>query len=352
MTSYSWFFVICILLAFVKAGKLPEFHLLGLTLTILLSLIGVFLFIAIFTYKFLGREGITAKPSLSLAKKSVFYGFPLLPQYFALALFRLADRYVILHSYGPEIVATYTVAATLVFFTADTQMLLEYIFPHMSHAWQENLKNKLPGFQGLAAKYFYSALRLSLFMTIPMGIGIMLWGSTVIELLAGKNYICPHVEGLFWIMSPLVAIMPLAKMFQFTINLDNKTKIVGISVLIASLLNLVLNILLIPKYELIGAAAATSFSYTLLFISSIFMSSTRHKFKISQLKLVQILISASVMSITVFIVRYCLDENLSTYFSSDLYLPRMFLEAPLAGIAYCICSLKLKVWKISELTGK
>jgi len=352
MTSYFWFFTICILLVFVKAGSLPDFNLLGLTLTILLSLIAVFLIITIFTYKFLGKEGISAKPSFALAKKSVFYGFPLLPQYFALALFRLADRYVILDSYGPETVATYTVAATLVFFSADTQMLLEYIFPHMSDAWKENLNNKLHGFKGQAAKYFYSALRLSLFMTIPMGIGIMLWGTTLIELLAGENYICPELKYLFWIMSPLVVIMPLAKMFQFTINLDNKTKFVGISVLIASLLNLVLNILFIPKYGLLGAAGATSFSYTLLFISSVFMSSTKHDFKISQLRLVQILTSAIVMSITVFIVRYFVDDNLSTYFSSDRYLPRIFIEAPLAGAAYCICSLKLKVWKFSELTGK
>jgi O-antigen/teichoic acid export membrane protein len=222
----------------------------------------------------------------------------------------------------------------------------------MSDAWKENLNNKLPGFGGQAAKYFYSALRLSIFMTIPMGIGIMLWGTTAIELLAGKNYICPELKYLFLIMSPLVVIMPLAKMFQFTINLNNKTKIVGISILIASLLNLVLNILLIPRYGLIGAAAATSFSYTLLFISSIILSSARSNFKFSQLKFVQILISAIVMSITVFIVRYFVDADLSTYFHGDKTIPRIFIEAPLAGMAYCLCSLKLKVWKISELTGK
>jgi len=279
-------------------------------------------------------DGIHAHPETGLMKEGIRYGIPLLPRYFAAALFRMADRFVILDEMGAEQVALYSVAATLVFFAAETYVFLEFMLPHISREWNKNVTDGKPGCSGTASEHFHTALRLTLLTTVPLAVGLLLWGSAVVQLLASASYAGSHV--VFPIMAPVVPIIASTGLMQFGISLTGRTKVIGYSILAASLLNLGLNIVLVKLMGISGAAAATTFSYALLFIFTVLTSGLIPYMRLRALRLPSLIISAIVMFVATLIIR-----RLIGHFT--------LLELPLGGIAFLAAGFVSRLWTMDEL---
>ncbi len=124
--------------------------------------------------------------------------------------------------------------------------------------------------------FYYDYLKQSDFDTIKrksknyiilytvLTIGFILLSPEVIKLFASEE---------FWSGTYLVPIMAFAYymvfLYSFPVNFEffhKKTSIIAIGTCGAAAVNIVLNALLIPKYEMIGAAVATTASYILLFV--------------------------------------------------------------------------------------
>ena len=92
----------------------------------------------------------------------------------------------------------------------------------------------------------------------------MLLSPEIVKISATKEY---------WKGIDLVPILILGcyvtYLYTFAVNYEiymKKTKIIGISTTIVSLVNIALNYILIPRYHAMGAAIGTFLSYSLLFI--------------------------------------------------------------------------------------
>ncbi|NCC49976.1 MAG: hypothetical protein EOM20_02045 [Spartobacteria bacterium] len=279
-------------------------------------------------------KSIFATPRLQVMRDGLRYGVPMLPRYFALALFRLADRFVILAVIGAEEVALYTVAATLVFFAAETSYFLEFMLPHISEAWNANVTRGQPGCTGKASEHFHMTLRLSLLTSIPLMVGLLLWGKDIVEILAGSSF--SHSSVVFPVMAPVVPVIAFTSIFQFAISLDGKTLRVGNSILAASVLNLFLNVVLVRQMGIEGAALATTVSYVALLTCTMAMSRLLPYFKLAELRIGRLAVSALAMAGTALLMRRAIG-----HFS--------LVELPLACLAFLACGLLVRLWTINEL---
>lgn len=108
-------------------------------------------------------------------------------------------------------------------------------------------------------KYFTllnNSTNFMLMLTFPMFIGILIMSEDIIPLVFGQDFL-PAIPTL-QILSMLLIIVPFANTLGLQIlNVTGKAKQYTISVIVATILNIVLNIFLIDKFKQDGAAVAS-----------------------------------------------------------------------------------------------
>jgi O-antigen/teichoic acid export membrane protein len=118
-------------------------------------------------------------------------------------------------------------------------------------------------------RLLFRLLPLMLFFAILIVSLSALWGSKFIVLFFGSNYQLAG-ELLFWLMLALVFILPNYILTQGLIVLNKEVGYAKIAIIVA-LLNIALNIWLIPIFGAYGALWATIFSEGVLFLGLIWI---------------------------------------------------------------------------------
>lgn len=104
-------------------------------------------------------------------------------------------------------------------------------------------------------------LRLSLFFTVIAGIILMLLAKQIILALFGGEFI-GSAGVLFWLL-PGVVLLTIFKVLNMDISGQGRPLFHAKALVPALLINVLMNILLIPRYGAIGAAFSSTVSYTL-----------------------------------------------------------------------------------------
>jgi O-antigen/teichoic acid export membrane protein len=115
-------------------------------------------------------------------------------------------------------------------------------------------------------KRFYSkVMTYSSYVVLIVVLAISLFSLEIVKVFTSSQ--------VFWRSSTLIPILSLSVFFGLLkdtsligLQITKKTKIIGIVVLIIAILNLGLNIVLIPKYNIMGAAVSTLLSQIIFFI--------------------------------------------------------------------------------------
>lgn len=109
------------------------------------------------------------------------------------------------------------------------------------------------------------SLRISSSMIIIIFIGILIFGKFALKLLFGQEY-----EEAFGVMAILfigVYSMIYYKVIGVLFIADNKSKQYFYILLLGAITNIIANLLLIPKYNIVGAAIASVVSYSIIGIA-------------------------------------------------------------------------------------
>lgn len=102
----------------------------------------------------------------------------------------------------------------------------------------------------------YSAIRFTIFLGFPMTIGIASISEIFVPWFFGEGYGGSII--LMKILAPLILVIGLASITGRTVLIPlDKQKYYNISIILGSVINLILNLILIPKYYAVGAAIAT-----------------------------------------------------------------------------------------------
>lgn len=199
------------------------------------------------------------KPKL-ITKELFSYSFPLLLVGFLVLMIKWTDVFMIGYFRTTSEVGLYNVAlptASLLVIVPTALMVL--FMPIITELYTKGKMKDIHTLSRITLKWIF-------FVNFPIFLLILLFSKQILSILFGVEYIQASVALIILIMGYM--IFSLSHVYMSNINMIKKTKLTFYILLIATLLNIALNYMLIPKFGMIGGGIATSVSLIALFILS------------------------------------------------------------------------------------
>ena len=242
------------------------------------------------------------------------------------------DNMLLTYFSGLAAVGLYNVAMpTANLLTYFPKAVAGIILPMSTELWTNNKKNLLK--DGMELLYKYTCI-----LIIPMVLLMLSFSELIISVLFGKEYLpAANAMKILSIGTTFAAFYMLNTVFLVGIG---KIKLSGVIVYTGAFVNLVFNIFLIPHFDVIGAAIATSSSYFIMLV----IGTVRIK-KIIELKLpvavwTKSLIAGIFMLVGVELLKKLIFLNVWTETAIVLFG---------SGIIYVTCLFVLKTIDIEEI---
>jgi len=206
-----------------------------------------------------------SRASSALARTMARYSLPLVAGNLAVWVLSLSDRYLLEIFRGTQEVGIYSASYGI---SEKSILLLGTLFmfaagPLSIQVWETKGEREASGF-------LTSVTRLYLLLGVPAVVGLAVLARPIVELLTGPEYregyrILPFVAlGVFF--------LGLQQRFQAGFIFRKRTQFIMTSFLGAGAVNVLLNVLFIPKYGYMAAAVTTLVSYALLLAGMVVMS--------------------------------------------------------------------------------
>jgi O-antigen/teichoic acid export membrane protein len=234
--------------------------------------------------------------TLTFAKELFDYGVPILIIGTSSLLLSNLDRYFIIYlldlNKSTLYSASYTISEQSILVV--TGLISITSVPYLFNIYETD------GID-FAKKFQEKILKFYLFLTIPIIIILAFYYNEILIYLLGNKYqngffILPYISlGAFFI--------GLANVFSDVFTLMKKTKILMLAYSSSLIANVILNYVLINKFDILGAAIATLCSYILLFILTYKFSRKLIKLNILKKDLLILMLSSIVLSSFIFILK-------------------------------------------------
>ena len=202
-----------------------------------------------------------ALPSLTLFKENIYYGLKAyLAAFFAFLVIRV-DILMVKYMLGAEQTGYYSVAASM------AEMV--YILPVVVGTI---LFPKLSALSDIKEKWYLTKKVAvgSVFGMIPVLAMAGFLAKPIVTVLYGKAFL-PSVSAFFWLSPGILFLGVETVAVQFVNSIGFPITVVMVWIL-ASLLNVGLNMWAIPVYGIVGASMVSSLSYFVLFVLVIWVS--------------------------------------------------------------------------------
>lgn len=245
------------------------------------------------------------------------YSFPLVIGNIAAWVLNLGDRYIIEFFRGSHEVGVYSASYML---SEKTIIFLFHMFKIASdpigiNIWEKEGKEKSRKFLNKLAKYYLLAL-------VPAVIGLSVLAKPIITVLVAKEY---H-EGYRSI--PFIALgsffLGLQQRFLFILQLHKKTLFTLLIIAFSGLINVGLNILLIPIYGYMAAAVTTLISYAILLLLMIITSRRFFVWSFPFKSLIKAIIASGVMGLVVYYINLKLSSHILFNLVFSVFLGGLF----------------------------
>ena len=231
-----------------------------------------------------------AIPKFRHARQYLAFGLPLIPANIAQWIVDSSDRYLIAFFLGATAVGYYSpgyaIGNTLSMVAAPLMTLL---LPVLSKHYDYDQIIEVRTVLTYSLKYYSAIVLPCVFALSVLSMPILLILTT--QQIAENGYL----------VTPLVAagaaLIGASTMFANILALKEKTTIYGTIWIISALLNLGLNVVLIPYLGLIGAALATFLAFLFAFVSSSRYSLRQFTFDVNSGFIVKSICAWSIMSI-------------------------------------------------------
>ncbi len=198
-------------------------------------------------------------PRFTRVREFLSFGVPLIPADLSDWAVGSADRYVIGIVLGTAFVGYYAPGYALSAIILMLASPLRFLMPAaLADLYDRNLRDRVRAYLRAALKYF-------LLLAIPASVGLGLLSRDLLEVLTTDEI---AREG--YMVTPVVAVAMVLYGTQVILTqvllVEKETRKIGGVMSAAAVLNLVLNLLLIPVVGIVGAALATlvSFAFSML----------------------------------------------------------------------------------------
>ncbi len=192
--------------------------------------------------------------NLALNRKLFAYGIPLIGYELLWSVFSYGDRVQINYFLGTEAVGYYSAASNLCIYiqTVFVASIATAITPMYMDRWESEGREATESFLALAMRYYF-------FLAIPAAIGVTAIGKDLITFLAGDKYAEGHRVIPYILVGMLID--GTSAITAAGLKIEKRTKLMLAIVASVVILNLGLNVVLIPQFGIEGAAIATLISF-------------------------------------------------------------------------------------------
>ena len=227
-------------------------------------------------------------PDFSVLRPYLLFGLPLIPSVVFETIVASSDRYVIGFFMGAAAVgiysAAYGIGCVILVFLGPISYILS---PTVFKSYDEGKIDETKTYLSYSLKYF-------LMFSIPSVFGLSILAKPMLVTLTTSEFVS---LGVFII--PLVALSMIFEgaraIFGEVLMLFKRTKIFGMASIIAGLVNLVLNIALIPYFGIVAAAITTLISYGILGFIMYYVSRKYMQFEINLKFIIKSVLASGVM---------------------------------------------------------
>ncbi len=193
-------------------------------------------------------------PSFSEIKSYFKYGLPTIPSSASFWIVNLSDRYIITFLLGSTSLGVYSAAYTIGSIPYMLSNLINFIMlVSLSKLYDDGEIDKVKTQLSYAAKYFFAII-------IPFIFGSIICSKEILQILTTDEI---SMRG--WYIIPIISssylFLGVYSLLNFTLLLNKKTKVLAYAWIIAMPINIILNLVIIPYFELLGAALTTALSY-------------------------------------------------------------------------------------------
>jgi len=203
--------------------------------------------------------------SLAFLWESIKFSFPLVPAELANEISGIGDRYVIGYFLTVKEVGLYSIGyGATGHLKAFLTVMMFAVAPMYLSIWEESGRKKTEEFLSKVLDYY-------LLLAVPGILFFMVYGGDFLVLLASSKYEATRPI-LPYLAIPLV-LHGAITIYTAGLYIHKKTNMVLVFTACAGVLNIVLNILMVPFMGIVGAALATLISYlALILMANIFSS--------------------------------------------------------------------------------
>lgn len=229
----------------------------------------------------------------------------------------IGDRYLLNGILGSEAVGLYTLVYSLLGVIASLGTIVsQTFFPYIASAWNQRKNYRV---------YLNAAIKYSLVMVLPAMAGFLALREQIVTLVSGESYAeaANVIPGLL----AYPALAALNYILYQVVLLRRRTVLIGITYALGAALNIALNLALIPRYSMTGAAIATVISYAFVFCVLAWDARTALRVDWKFLKLGRVLVATVVMGAAVWLAHpaTALTKILTMLGGAGLYFGLVFV---------------------------
>ena len=260
-------------------------------LGLLTGYVAVFLMMAFLIVRYLG----IGKGKWSNLKEQLAFAIPTIPSNVSSWVVDSSDKYVIGILIGSVAVGCYSpgyaLGSILLMFLSPFAVLLPAILPE--HYEKGNIAE--------VDKYLSYSMKYYLLLTVPAAVGMSVLSKPLLYIIT-----TPEITLGGYMVTPFVCLGAIFMgMYGITNNiliLEKNTMILGKLWILVAISNIVLNIILVPHLNILGAAISTLICYILAFSVTAIASKKTMRLPFDIKELLKIIIASLIMGIIVYMM--------------------------------------------------
>lgn len=189
-------------------------------------------------------------------KEIISYSWPLLFTVIIWRVFEWTDSFLIGYFRTATEVGIYNAAVPIAMLIAvSTQLFMQLFFPLVTRSYHQGDKKTVKQISQQVGKWIF-------IINLPIFILLILFPEAFLNILFGPEYLGAATALRFFSIG--VLFFSLFEISSRLMEVKGKSKIILFDMIIIFILNIILNIILIPPYGIVGAAIATMSSFIVL----------------------------------------------------------------------------------------
>jgi O-antigen/teichoic acid export membrane protein len=233
-------------------------------------------------------------PKFSHMKSYLKWGIPLTPNAAILWIVAVSDRYIVSYFLGVTAAGVYSAAYSIGQYASFVLMPLGIVlYPTISKAYDEGNLDETSNYLKYSFKYL-------MMIAIPAAFGLSILAKPLLQILTTPEFVVGSS------VVPFVAFGAVFYCFYqicaYIINLVGKTQITVVLLGTSAILNVVFNLIFIPRMGIIGAAIATLIAYGVLGMLTLVVTRRYLKFDLGIPFILKSTLSSSIMTLCIWLI--------------------------------------------------